>query len=109
MSYQSKFSELKQPQASFFRCLLFLGLLLASACHSNSVSKPKLSEIGVNNNRFVQVLSEEIISKNTYLLECQKDIELKNSTKTIKDSTNSLKLHLEDGSSPILTFVQYSY
>jgi hypothetical protein len=50
-----------------------------------------------------------IQEKNVYLIDCQKNNLEKKSTKKIKDSTDLLELALKNESTPIMTFVQYSY
>jgi hypothetical protein len=50
-----------------------------------------------------------IREKNIHLIECQENKLKKDLTKKTKDSTDLIELALKNESTPIMTFVQYSY
>ncbi len=87
--------------------VLTLIFFFFSSCNLSNAFEAKKSS--PTPKTFSHVLPISIQEKNVYLIDCQKNNLEKKSTKKIKDSTDLLELALKNESTPIMTFVQYSY
>lgn len=86
---------------------LFIACLFLSACNRSNNIPTKNQTVKLNVKS--QFKPDSTQDKNAYLIDCQKNNIKKSSTKEIKDSTDGLELAIKEQSSPIMTFVQYSY